>query len=93
SLRLAMTPAVPVYRKPMQFGSRCSSAQAAPSLARFTAIIKPVRPIGAAIGYELPKKGTTNLVVIDFRERVRQARLKAPLVEPKTIEHQSDPVA
>ena len=60
---------------------------------RFTAIIKPVRPIGAAIGYELPKKGTTNLVVIDFRERVRQARLKAPLVEPKTIEHQSDPVA
>jgi hypothetical protein len=52
-----------------------------------------VRPIGAAIGYELPKKGTTNLVVVDFRERVRQARLKAPLVEPKTIEHQSDPVA
>ena len=46
-----------------------------------------------AIGYELPKKGTTNLVVVDFRERVRQARLKAPLVEPKTIEHQSDPVA
>ena len=52
-----------------------------------------VKAASAAIGYELPKKGTTNLVVVDFRERVRQARLKAPLVEPKTIEHQSDPVA
>jgi hypothetical protein len=54
-----------------------------------------IKAASAAIGYELPKKGTTNLVVVDFRERVRQARLKAPLVEPKTIEHQpsGDPAA
>jgi hypothetical protein len=52
-----------------------------------------VKAAAAAIPYELPKKGSTNLVVVDFRERVRQARLKAPLVEPKTIEHQPDPVA
>jgi hypothetical protein len=54
-----------------------------------------IKAAAAAIGYELPKKGTTNLVVVDFRERVRQARLKAPLVEPKIIEHQpsGDPVA
>ncbi|MGB7466775.1 MAG: hypothetical protein WBW14_28080 [Candidatus Acidiferrum sp.] len=48
-----------------------------------------VKAAAAAIGYERPKiMGATNLVVVDFRERVRQARLKAPLVEPKTIEHQ-----
>ena len=47
-----------------------------------------VKAAAAAIGYERPKMmGATNLVVVDFRERVRQARLKAPLVEPKTIEH------
>ena len=48
-----------------------------------------IKAAGAAIGYELPKKGTTNLVVVDFRERVRQARLKAPFAEPTVIEHQS----
>ena len=47
-----------------------------------------IRAAAAAIPFELPKKATTNLVVVDFRERVRQARLKAPLVEPKVIEHQ-----
>lgn len=47
-----------------------------------------IKAAAAAIGYERPKMmGATNLVVVDFRERVRQARLKAPLVEPKTIEH------
>jgi hypothetical protein len=47
-----------------------------------------VKAAAAAIGYERPKMmATANLVVVDFRERVRQARLKAPLVEPKTIEH------
>jgi hypothetical protein len=46
-----------------------------------------VKAAAAAIGYERPKMTPTNLVVIDFRERVRQARLKAPSVEPKTIEH------
>jgi hypothetical protein len=46
-----------------------------------------VRAAAAAIGYERPKMMATNLVVLDFRERVRQARLKAPLVEPKVIEH------
>jgi hypothetical protein len=45
-----------------------------------------VKAAAAAIGYERPKMTPTNLVVIDFRERVRQARLKAPLAEPKTIE-------
>ena len=43
--------------------------------------------IKAAIGYERPKLAATGLVVMDFRERVRQARLKAPL---KTIEHMPD---
>jgi hypothetical protein len=46
-----------------------------------------VRAAAAAIGYERPKMMATNLVLVDFRERVRQARLKAPLVEPKVIEH------
>jgi len=47
-----------------------------------------VKAAAAAIGYERPKMtGATNLVVVDFRERVRQARLKAPLVASKTIEH------
>ena len=36
-----------------------------------------VKAAAAAIGYERPKMmGATNLVVVDFRERVRQARLK-----------------
>ena len=46
-----------------------------------------VRAAASAIGYERPKMMATNLVVLDFRERVRQARLKAAFVEPKTIEH------
>ena len=41
-----------------------------------------VKAAAAAIGYERPKMTPTNLVVLDFRERVRQARLRAPLVEP-----------
>ena len=47
-----------------------------------------IKAAAAAIGFELPKKATTNLVMVDFRERVRQARLRAPLVEPKVIEHE-----
>jgi hypothetical protein len=48
-----------------------------------------VKAAAAAIGYERPRMATTaSLVVVDFRERVRQARLRAPLVEPKVIEHQ-----
>ena len=46
-----------------------------------------IRAAAAAIGYERPKMVATILVVVDFRERVRQARLKAAFVEPKTIEH------
>ena len=46
-----------------------------------------IKAAAAAIGYERPKLAATSLVVVDFRERVRQARLKAPLAEPKTIEH------
>ena len=46
-----------------------------------------IRATAAAIGYERPKMVSTSLVVVDFRERVRQARLKAAFVEPKTIEH------
>ena len=47
-----------------------------------------IRAAAAAIGFERPKMvATTSLVVVDFRERVRQARLRAPFVEPKTIEH------
>ncbi len=49
-----------------------------------------VKAAAAAIGYERPKlTATTNLVVVDFRERVRQARLKAPFA--KTIEHIPEP--
>ena len=47
-----------------------------------------VKAAAAAIGYERPRMATTaSLVVVDFRERVRQAQLKAPLAEPKVIEH------
>lgn len=46
-----------------------------------------IKAAASAIGYERPKMMATNLVLVDFRERVRQARLKAPLVEPKVIEH------
>ena len=50
-----------------------------------------IKAAAAAIGYERPKMATTaSLVVLDFRERVRQARLKAPLVEPKVLEHIPD---
>ena len=46
-----------------------------------------IKAASAAIGYERAKVATTtNLLVVDFRERVRQARLKAS--EPKVIEHQ-----
>jgi len=48
-----------------------------------------IKAAAAAIGYERPKLAATNLVVVDFRERVRQARLKAPLA--KTIEHIPEP--
>jgi hypothetical protein len=51
-----------------------------------------VKAAAAAIGYERPKlTATANLVVVNFRERVRQARLKAPFVQPKTIEHIPEP--
>ena len=47
-----------------------------------------VRAAAAAIGFERPKlTATANLVVVDFRERVRQARLKATA---KLIEHIPD---
>jgi hypothetical protein len=47
-----------------------------------------VKAAASALPFERPKvAAAASVVVIDFRERVRQARLKAPLVEPKTIEH------
>ena len=46
-----------------------------------------IKAASSAIGFERPKMVATELVVVDFRERVRQARLKAAFVEPKTIEH------
>ena len=46
-----------------------------------------IKAAAAAIAYERPKLAATGLVVMNFRERVRQARLKAPL---KTIEHMPD---
>ena len=46
-----------------------------------------IKAAAAAIGYERPKPATS-LVVVDFRERVRQARLKAMA---KTIEHIPEP--
>jgi hypothetical protein len=60
-----------------------------------------IKAAAAAIGFERPKvAGTTNVLMIDFRERVRQARLKAPyvetkVIEPLTIEHEprGDPAA
>jgi hypothetical protein len=42
-----------------------------------------IKAASSAIGFERPKMMATNLVLVDFRERVRQARLKAPLVEPE----------
>ena len=49
-----------------------------------------IKAAAAAIGYERPKlTATANLVVLDFRERVWQARLKAPFA--KTIEHEPEP--
>ena len=45
-----------------------------------------IKAAASAIGHERPKVATTtNLLVVDFRERVRQARQKA--TEPKVIEH------
>ena len=46
-----------------------------------------VRAAAAAIGFERPRLTATGLVVVDFRERVRQARLKATA---KLIEHIPD---
>jgi hypothetical protein len=46
-----------------------------------------VKAAAAAIGYERPKPAAS-LVVVDFRERVRQARLKA---DAKLIEHMPEP--
>jgi hypothetical protein len=46
-----------------------------------------IKAAASALPFERSRMTPTNLVVIDFRERVRQARLRAPLVEPKTIEH------
>jgi hypothetical protein len=47
-----------------------------------------IKAAAAAIGYERPKLAATGLVVVDFRERVRQARLKATA---KVIEHMPEP--
>ena len=46
-----------------------------------------IKAAASALPFERPRMTPTNLVVLDFRERVRQARLRAPLVEPKVIEH------
>lgn len=49
-----------------------------------------IKAAAAAIGYEKPKLAATTTVVVDFAERVRQARLRATaklLAEPKVIEH------
>ena len=43
-----------------------------------------IKAAAAAIGYERPKLAATGVVIVDFRERVRQARLKATA---KLIEH------
>jgi hypothetical protein len=60
-----------------------------------------IKAAAAAIGYEKPKLAATANIVIDFRERVRQARLKADakllaeakLAGLKVIEHQPEPGA
>jgi hypothetical protein len=46
-----------------------------------------IKAAAAAIGYERPKLSATGLVVVDFRERVRRARLAATA---KLIEHMPD---
>ena len=47
-----------------------------------------IKAAAAAIGYERPRlTASANLITIDFRERVRQARLKA---DAKLIEHIAD---
>ena len=46
-----------------------------------------IKAAAAAIGYERPKLAATGVVIVDFRERVRQARLKATA---KLIEHMPD---
>jgi len=49
-----------------------------------------IKAAQAAIQFERPKlAATASLVYVDFRERVRQARLKAPFA--KTIEHVPEP--
>jgi hypothetical protein len=63
---------------------RLSAAPRLCSIQRST--VNRIKAAAAAIAYERPKPATS-LVVVDFRERVRQARLKAPL---KTIEHMPD---
>jgi hypothetical protein len=55
-----------------------------------------IKAAAAAIGYEKPKLAATATVVVDFAERVRQARLKSLaklLAEPKVIEHTREPDA
>jgi hypothetical protein len=54
-----------------------------------------IRAAGMAIGYERPKPPASSLLVVDFAERVRNARLKANAelkarfaAEARTIEHQ-----
>jgi hypothetical protein len=50
-----------------------------------------IKAATGALPFERPKLTATGLVVVDFRERVRQARLKAQakLIEhvPESIEH------
>jgi len=46
-----------------------------------------IKAAAAAIGYERPKLAASIGVVVDFRERVRQARLKA---DAKLLEHIPD---
>src|SRR6516165_1309715 len=46
--------------------------------------VNRVKAAASAIGFERPKLATTGLVVIDFRERVRQARLKGDDEDDRT---------
>ena len=50
-----------------------------------------IKAAAAAIGFERPRlTASASLVVVDFRERVKQARLKS-LAELKAIEHIPEP--
>ncbi len=53
-----------------------------------------IKAAASALPFERPRLAATANIVIDFRERVRQARLKANaklLEEPKVIEHIPEP--